>query len=129
MGRFVAVLAAALLGGCAATLPGDPVAILTDSGYSSDTMSCWLPINMDSEVLVADPKTGTALEGANGEHLAAKWPPGYTGRRVGSEVNVYDAHGMLVATTGQRYRFDWVAYPDGAPARPFGTVICRVNPA
>jgi hypothetical protein len=31
------------------------------------------------------------------------WPPGFTGRRVGSEVAVVDTNGNLVATTGQSY--------------------------
>jgi len=31
------------------------------------------------------------------------WPPGFTGRRVGSEVAVFDTHGDLVATTGRSY--------------------------
>ena len=49
-------------------------------------------------LLVVDPMYGTAI-GA----LPVMWPLGYIGRRVGSEVEVLDRDGKLVATTGRIY--------------------------
>ena len=136
--RITATVALALcLQGCA-VFAGEPVAIVTDTGYTSDGLACWLAVNDDTNLLVADPTSGTALKYDNGEVVPAKWPPGYTGRRAGAEVEIYDARGSLVATTGRRYRIDWVSLPvdfDGSqPAvgefpRPFGQVICEVHPA
>lgn len=51
--------------------------------------------------LVADAEYGTTFEG-----LPVVWPRGFTGRRVGSEVEVRDAAGHVRATTGRRY---WIA--------------------
>jgi hypothetical protein len=137
MGRVVLrAVAALLLGGCA-VFAGPPVAIVTDTGYSSDSLACWLAINDDSFLLVADPDFGTGLKNDDGNVVPAKWPPGYTGHRAGSEVEVYDTRGVLVATTGRRYRIDWVSLPGsydgsqptvGAFPRPFGEVICEVHP-
>ena len=137
MGRIAVAIATVLLAGCA-VFAGAPVAIVTDTGYSSDDLACWLAINNDTLLLVADPKFGTGFKSDNGDVVPAKWPPGYTGHRAGSEVEVYNARGVLVATTGRRYRIDWVSLPanfDGSqPAvgefpRPFGQVICRAHPA
>jgi hypothetical protein len=128
--------AALLVAGCVA-FAGEPVAIVTDTGYAGDDLACWLAINMDTYLLVADPNFGTAFKSDNGSITPAKWPPGYTGHRAGSEVEVYDARGSLVATTGRRYRIDWVSLPEpydgsqppiGEFPRPFGEVICAVHP-
>ena len=127
MVRIVSTLVMALLlSGCGLFLTGDPVAIVTDTkhAYDGDDLSCWLGIGEDSVLLVADAQSGTALSYQDGT-VPATWPPGYTGRRVGSEVSVYDPHGNLVATTGRRYYIDWVS--NGGI--PFGQVICDARPA
>ena len=133
MGRIAVAVATLLLAGCAA-VAGEPVAIVTDTGSAPNSvLGCWLPINDNTLLLVADPKFGTAFKSANGDTVAAKWPSGYTGHRAGSEVEVYDAGGRLVATTGRSYRIDWVnivRLNDGTTGqREFGQVICEVHPA
>ena len=117
---------ALLLSGCGGYfMPGEPVDILTDTKHSYDLgLSCWLPIGEPSVLLVADSQFGTAIQRANGRGPAT-WPPGYTGRRVGSEVAVYSPHGNLVATTGRRYYIDWVS----TGGIPFGEMICDARPA
>jgi hypothetical protein len=124
------------LAGCAA---GEPVAIVTDTGYPGDDLGCWLAVNDDTYLLLADPKFGTVLKKSdNGGTVPAKWPPNYTARRAGSEVEVMDPHGHVVAITGRRYRIDWVSLPElfdgsqhpvGEFPRNFGEVICDVHPA
>ena len=129
MVRLVRTLALALLlSGCSLFLSGDPVTIVTDTKheYDGSDLSCWLGIGEDSVLLVADPDFGTALAGRDGTRgVPAIWPPGYTGRRDGSEVKVYDPHGSLVARTGRRYYIDWVS----SGGTPFGQVICDARPA
>lgn len=55
--------------------------------------------------LVADPEYGTATKFNLGETVAKPlyWPTGYTGWRVGSEVEVRDTNDKVVAVTGRRY--------------------------
>ena len=124
-GLAVAVILA--LAGRAFFLTGEPVPILVDTAhpyaYPTDDLSGWLPIGEPSVLLVASAQYGTAL-GDTGSRPAI-WPPGFVGRRLGSEVSVYDAHGNFVASTGRRYYIDWVS--NGGI--PFGEVICRANPA
>ena len=63
--------------------------------------------------LVVDPTYGTAIVddghesmiGARDVPMTVAWPPGFTGRRSGSEVEVLDPQGIVVATTGRSYRF------------------------
>jgi hypothetical protein len=56
-------------------------------------------------MLVADPAVGTKLiappmNDEQPHELIAWWPQGYTGKRVGNEVEVHDPDGRLVAVTG-----------------------------
>jgi hypothetical protein len=68
--------------------------------------------------LVVDPRYGTAIIADADQRTAipdrpmvampdrptpVAWRPGYTSRRVGSEVEVLDPHGRVVATTGHSY--------------------------
>jgi hypothetical protein len=55
--------------------------------------------------LVADPQYGTATKFNLGDTMAEPlyWPTGYTGWRVGSEVEVRDTRDNVVAVTGHRY--------------------------
>jgi hypothetical protein len=55
--------------------------------------------------LVADPEYGTATKFDLGDASAQplSWPTGYTGWRVGSEVEVRDTSDNVVAVTGRRY--------------------------
>lgn len=53
--------------------------------------------------LVVDPKYGTAIIVGEVQTPVA-WRPGFTGQRVGSEVEVLDPQGNVVALTGHSYR-------------------------
>lgn len=62
-----------------------------------------------SGTLVTHPEWGTAVvtDGGPGAGPSTTsivaWPPGYTGLRVGSAVEVHDGGGSLVAVTGRHY--------------------------
>jgi hypothetical protein len=62
---------------------------------------------------------GTGLPPAESV-VPVMWPGGYTGRRVGVEVQVLNEAGDVVATTGRRYRIDGqvqaaIAYDKSGP--------------
>lgn len=63
--------------------------------------SCVLDLYYVADV-VADPGSGVPTDAATGKSFA--WPKGFTARRAGTEVEVLDAGGKAVFTTGQRYR-------------------------
>ena len=114
---------ALLLSGCGLFGTGDPVAILVASVDSFDGATCFLPIVEDRRLLVADPTSGTALRSEDGTTIPATWPPGYTGRRFGSDVTIYDAQGIVVAATGTYYNVDF-----GPSDSAMAEVICSVTP-
>ena len=78
--------------------------------------------------LVVDP-SGTAMvpvgdgphTGTLRDRMIVAWPPGYTARPNGSEVDVLDAHGGVVATTGNIYTL--LGGDTSA-----GWLVCMVNP-
>lgn len=93
MGRATSTLALALcLSGCAA----EPVQLLTGVD------SCWAGGESSSGitgVLVPDPSSGTSIDGT-----PIMWPVGFTGLRLfGGGVEVRDAEGKVLATTGRTY--------------------------
>jgi hypothetical protein len=69
-------------------LTGDPSNGACSAGGNHPTMGR----------LVAEGKYGTTFDG-----MPVMWPFGYTGRRVGAEVEVLDADGNVKATTGRVY--------------------------
>ena len=130
MKRVAATLAALglVLVGCASapapSLPPGAVYLLTWSLAPSETRGCYtLPHQGPTSV---DPTYGTAFHGSgapNGVPIA--WPPGYTGRQAGAEVEVLDPTGKVRAVTGQGlevYIIDqWthVTLSEPAPASAF----------
>ena len=63
--------------------------------------------NFATGLLVVDPTYGTAItDESMGETGPVMWPTGYTGRQAGSEVEVIDREGHVVATTGRRYQIE-----------------------
>jgi hypothetical protein len=81
--------------------PGEPVELLTGvMPFDEDECSADGLV----AVLLVDPRYGTTMAGAYGQRYPVMWRPGFTGRRVGSEVVVVDPGGNLVAITGQSYR-------------------------
>lgn len=101
------VLAMLVLGCGSPMLPGQPVALLTGDyqgmAASGACFTYWV-----EGPLTVDPEYGTAI--TDGDlatvPVPVMWRPGYTGRRVGSVVEVRDPAGNVVATTGRRYRID-----------------------
>jgi hypothetical protein len=123
--RVITTLALALfLLGCESeSLPLDRVRLVTGGDPGT---GCGLMPRLGD--LRADPMFGTVLGGG-----PAVWPSGYTGRWAGSEVEVLDGTGRVVATTGQRYQFYFVYVPGkggaGDPAHgKSADVICDIYP-
>jgi hypothetical protein len=100
--RGIAALAVALfLVGCGSDpRTGQPVQLITVETQPRFG-SCVLDLFYVADI-VADATTGTPVDAATGEAFA--WPKGFTARRAGSEVEVFDRAGNLVLTTGRRYR-------------------------
>src|SRR4051794_21734770 len=79
---------------------GGPVPLLTVETQTSFG-SCVLDLFYVADV-IADPTSGTPTDAATGEPFA--WPKGFTARRAGPEVEVFNRGGNVVLTTGTRYR-------------------------
>jgi len=101
---------------------GEPVNLLTgDAGgytqwHANGVRSC-LGLNIRG-LLVVDEKYGTAIDSpqAGVAPMPVMWPLGFTGRRAGSEVEVLDPTGDVVATTGRNYRLDGGFWGEGFSA-------------
>jgi hypothetical protein len=92
-------LALCLLGCGSVVLPWDRVELLTSDGpnlcYTSET----------GGPLIVDRTNGTAIDsGDPTAPVPVMWPRGFSGRWAGSEVEVLDPDGTVVATTGRSYR-------------------------
>jgi hypothetical protein len=108
--RLPAIVAALALclAGCG-LLPPEPVRILT--GPPGGGSGCFAADV--AGLLVVDPTYGTAIVGddlpsmvqLSDVPVTLAWRPGFTARRSGSEVEVLDPGGNVVATTGRSYRF------------------------
>jgi hypothetical protein len=94
------VLGLCLLGCASKAPPGDPIQLLTGA-MPFDADEC--PDSALAQLLV-DPQYGTALAEYGGSRTPVMWRPGFTGRRVASEVVVLDPTGNVVAITGNSYR-------------------------
>lgn len=119
VGVVVSVLAvgALVLGSFSA-----PVPLLTNSGEPV------CDVAGTTGMLIVDPKAGTAIVQEDMGQLTVPvvWPAGYTGRKIGDQVEVLDTTGRVVARTGQRYFIEggydadgWLdcgAYPPVTPA-------------
>lgn len=116
--------------GGAGASPGVPVPLLTVETQTSFG-SCVLDLFHVADV-IADPTTGAPTNAATGESLA--WPKGFTAKRAGSEVEVFDPAGNVVLMTGRRYRMcpapDDTNVGSGLAARSprGGWVIGKVDP-
>jgi hypothetical protein len=80
------------------------VDLLTDNG-NAPTAGCYT--NSAQGPLLVDPRYGTAIIDSDVRATApvpVMWRVGFTGRRAGSELEVLDPHGNVVATTGRAYR-------------------------
>ena len=93
---------------CSSALPqDDSIALLTGPpGYRYEGAGCFT--NWARGRLIVDPTYGTAIvdEDVGGYTSIVAWRPGFTARRVGSEVAVFDQNGTRVAVTGGTYLID-----------------------
>ena len=104
MGRIAAALVIAIcLSGCSA-LPADRVQLLTGVPPAGQGGGCYTYFVVGR--LVVDPEYGTAFEDASGGTTLVMWLPRYSARRAGSEVEVLDPAGNVLATTGRRYQIE-----------------------
>ena len=93
---------ALLIAGCAAS--AEPVKLLTGWGLGGEGAPACHTVYMYG-LLVPDPDSGTALEIRNGGGKApVMWLPGSTAVQIGSEVQVLDPTGKVIATTGKQYQ-------------------------
>lgn len=109
--RLVIVVVALIVAGCAS--PGAPASGVAASGEAIQLLT-GNPLGGDAcytnsviGMLNADQTYGTTLTlptKPNPDTSPVMWPPGYTAQWVGSEVEVSDASGKAVATTGQPYQ-------------------------
>ena len=105
----VAVLAV----GCGLMPSSQSVQLLTGSPPPIGSGGCFT--NSASGQLVVDPKYGTAIINDDVQAtfpVTVAWRPGFTARHFGSEVEVLDPQGNVVAVTGRSYRIaggyvDW----------------------
>jgi hypothetical protein len=124
MKRVAATLVVALvLVGCGTLLP-EPVHLLTpppaDGMIGSSVLITFGPdgcvSNPYAGELVVDATYGTAFiatGGGDATPLPVVWRSGFTGRRSGSEVQVVDPQGNVVAVTGHVYVFNGGYVNDG----------------
>jgi hypothetical protein len=84
-----------------ATASDESVRLVT---HNSLPVGCYT--NWAAGPLIVDPEYGTAIKDidVSGSTAPVTWRPGFTARRVGSEVEVLDPDGKAVAITGGSYR-------------------------
>jgi hypothetical protein len=101
---LVGLAGAAFLSG----LSGRPVPLLTGWGalgpHDDGMVGCYT--NFAVGQLVVDAEFGTALIEDGREAVPVMWPPGTTGRQAGSEVEVVNKKGDVIARTGNRYQIE-----------------------
>jgi hypothetical protein len=107
MKHLATIVVALCLVGCGWLPPnGDPVQLIT-----APHLECFAADV--SGLLVVDPTDGTAIVANNHPSMlqlsdvpvTVAWPPGFTARRSGPEVEVLDPQGNVVGTTGRSYMF------------------------
>ena len=111
--RWFLVVALALAGCDAVVLPWDQPMILIDPKAET---RCSL--DSTSGLFQYDPNVGVTAGGT-----PLMWPQGYTARRVGSEVGVYDKRGQLRVTTGENHAIAGAWYNLNPPVRGLSRVF------
>jgi len=103
----------------AAGCEGPPVTLLTGQNPFTDgepgMVGCYT--NFAVGELEVDATYGTAITDESiGGTGPVRWPTGYSGRHSGSEVEVLDRDGQVVARTGNRYQIEGAFVGDGPRA-------------
>jgi hypothetical protein len=104
----IVVALALCLAGCGLMPHRDPVQLITAPPSHTGCFAADA-----AGLLVVDPTDGTAIVGDGHPNMlvggdvpvTVAWPHGFTARRSGSEVEVLDPQGNVVATTGRSYHF------------------------
>ena len=109
--------------------PGKPVTLLTKDPNDHPQEGCFLSFVVGD--LVADPTYGTAIievtKGIAKDYVhtyPVMWPPGYTGRQSGSDVEVLNKSGRSVARTGSHIKILGGYYSDN----PRVWLACNLGP-
>lgn len=90
----------ALLSACAGSQTDGPVAIKTDTHSNVICQGVGF-----RGLLVADPTWGLAFlaeKSGSPQTFQIVWPPGYSGRRDGGQIVIYDAQGRVAAREGDQ---------------------------
>lgn len=108
-GFRLALVLALSLAACGASAGGDTVKLLTGDPTPG---ACFT--NYAQGLLIVDAHAGTAIIDGDvgGTTAAVMWRMGFTGRRAGSDVQVLDPTGKVVATTGRSYTIPGGYYRD-----------------
>jgi len=112
LATIVSALALSLVGCGLLPSHGDPVELVTGDPLHGGCYTAQV-----AGLLVVDPTYGTAIVATNHGSMVQlsdmpatlAWPPGFTARRSGSEVEVLGPQGNTVAITGRSYQF-WGGY-------------------
>ena len=109
--------------------PGKPVTLLTKDPNDHPQDGCFLSFVVGD--LVTDPTYGTAIieitKGIPNDNVhtyPVMWPPGYTGRQSGSEVEVLNRSSQAVARTGSHIKILGGYYSDN----PRVWLACNLGP-
>ena len=112
MRRIATSLALALcLLGCDASVPAsEPIALRTTDSDAVDP-NCYLAGT--AAQLILDPSAGLAWRFGPDDIRPVIWPRGYTARRVGSEIQVLNPDGFVVARSGTTAEFGFIKFESG----------------
>ena len=85
------------------TAPSEDVVL----AYRTDPFTPMCHLNYKHGTLVAHAPTGVAIAERDGGPLVPiLWPAGFTARRFGTEIEILNESGKVIAVTGNRYKFD-----------------------
>jgi hypothetical protein len=102
--RAAPLLAAFLLAGCAAAPTPAPSIFIR---FESDIGGVCVATTTLAGMLVNDPDVGLAMKDDGGNVTPVIWSftRGYSPRQAGTQVEILDGSGRVVATTGRKYTF------------------------
>ncbi len=102
-------LALCLLG-CDALARSEPVEVRTSV---TDTLDAQCYLAGTAAELILDPSVGLAWRFGPDDIRPVIWPRGYTARRVGSEIQVVNRDGLVIARSGRVVEFGFIKFEPG----------------
>jgi hypothetical protein len=103
-------LALCLLGCDAFASASGPIAVRTTDSDAVDP-NCYLAGT--AAELILDPSAGLAWRFGPDDIRPVIWPRGYTARRVGSEIQVLNRDGFVIARSGRTVEFGFIKFESG----------------